>query len=71
MGGLQLLLSLAGVGAYADEIDVPLLKLVIQLLQLRHLLNAGAAAVVPEVDDGGVVVCEDVAAHRVPFGVRL
>ena len=66
LGSLQLLLSLAGVGACADEIDILLLKLVIQLLQLRHLLNAGATAVVPEVDDGGVVVCEDVAAHRGP-----
>ena len=70
-GRVQLLLALAGVGAHADEVDVPLLEILIQLLQFGHLGDAGAAAVVPEIDDGGVIVGEHVAGDLIALDVHL
>lgn len=51
-GKRQLLLVFTGIGPYADQIDILLLELLVQLLQLRHFRDAGSASVVPEVDDG-------------------
>ncbi|CAN3997225.1 General stress protein 16U, partial [Dysosmobacter welbionis] len=59
-GRVQLLPALAGVGTHTDEVDVSFFEILIQLLQFRHLGDAGTAAIVPEIDDGGVIVGENV-----------